>query len=54
MVPFEIAAQAKTKAQPKTGAQLETETHPGTTLELVQSLFAPHSSLDMHLPFSLS
>ena len=45
---------SKTVMPYETAAQDETEAQLGTTLVPVQSLFSPQSSLDMHLPFSLS
>ena len=54
VVPFETLAQDETEAQPKTEVHLGTEAWPRTAVVPVQYLFAPQSSLDMHLPFSLS
>ena len=48
VVPFETASQDETEAQPKTEVQPRTEAQP------IQYLFAPQSSLDMNLLFSLS
>ena len=53
-MPYETIAQDETKAQAKTKVHPKTEVHAETVLVPVQSLFAPQSSLDMHLPFSLS
>ena len=53
MAPLESAAQAETEAQPETVVQPGIEAQPGIAFVSVQSLFAPWSSLDMHLLFSL-
>ena len=37
----------------ETVVQIEIEAHPGIEAQPVQYSFAPQSSLDMHLPFSL-
>ena len=51
---FEIGVPSKTTANMGIVVHLETGEEPGTEVGSVQYLLAPHSSSNMHLPFSPS